>query len=204
MENRGNPVRLLPLSRKCILVSEEVLPKRSRVYEIRAQICDRALSRGSLQPAGTGRPAGPRSWTGGPELRPFHGNDGFREYRRHPALPAGTSRFDPLGFEVGRGTIDVHVGPSGYVASQGFVFAKGDALQVLGSRVTIGTGSAIIAKRDHERREEADSPGRHRPASVGSRGAARDRIAPSSESLPPAVRAGSRRCVALTPALCPR
>lgn len=62
-----------------------------------------------------------------------------------------------------KGTIDVRVGPSAYVASQGFVFAKGDALQVFGSRVTIGTDSAIIAReitRDGKKLILRDATGR--------------------------------------------
>ena len=43
-------------------------------------------------------------------------------------------------------TIEVHVGPSNFVSSEGFTFAKGDSVQVLGSKVTIGGKQALIAR----------------------------------------------------------
>ncbi len=44
------------------------------------------------------------------------------------------------------GTIEVHLGPSSYVTQQGFSFAKGDAVEVVGSKVTIDGAEAIIAR----------------------------------------------------------
>lgn len=44
------------------------------------------------------------------------------------------------------GTLDVHVGPETYIASQGFSFAAGDKVEVLGSKVTVGDGDALIAR----------------------------------------------------------
>ncbi len=41
---------------------------------------------------------------------------------------------------------DVHVGPSAYLASQGFTFAKGDQVEVVGSKVDIGGSPALIAR----------------------------------------------------------
>jgi len=43
-------------------------------------------------------------------------------------------------------TLDVHVGPSSYIAQQQFSFAKGDAIEVVGSRVTIADKEALIAR----------------------------------------------------------
>jgi DNA/RNA endonuclease YhcR with UshA esterase domain len=44
------------------------------------------------------------------------------------------------------GTIEVHVGPANFVNREGFTFAKGDEVQVLGSKVTIGGKEALIAR----------------------------------------------------------
>ncbi len=44
------------------------------------------------------------------------------------------------------GKLDVHVGPTRYVASQGFKFAKGDKIEVTGSKVTWQDHEAIIAR----------------------------------------------------------
>lgn len=44
------------------------------------------------------------------------------------------------------GQLDVHVGPSSYVAGQGFTFAKGDQIEVLGSKVKMGSSEALIAR----------------------------------------------------------
>ncbi len=43
-------------------------------------------------------------------------------------------------------TIEVHVGPSNFVTNEGFTFAKGDSVQVLGSKVTMGGKEALIAR----------------------------------------------------------
>ena len=44
------------------------------------------------------------------------------------------------------GELDVHVGPSSYVTGQGFTFAKGDQVEVLGSKVKMGGSEALIAR----------------------------------------------------------
>jgi len=44
------------------------------------------------------------------------------------------------------GTIEVHVGPSNFVTNAGFTFAKGDSIQVLGSKKTIDGKEAVIAR----------------------------------------------------------
>ncbi len=43
-------------------------------------------------------------------------------------------------------TIEVHVGPSNFVVAEGFTFAKGDSVQAVGSKVTIGGKEALIAR----------------------------------------------------------
>ncbi len=44
------------------------------------------------------------------------------------------------------GDLDVHAGPSSYISQQGFSFAKGDQVEVLGSRVKNGSSEALIAR----------------------------------------------------------
>jgi len=44
------------------------------------------------------------------------------------------------------GQMDVHAGPSSYIAAQGFSFAKGDQIEVLGSKVELGGSEALIAR----------------------------------------------------------
>lgn len=44
------------------------------------------------------------------------------------------------------GTFDVHVGPSAFLAAKHFTFAKGDRIQVTGSKVTLQGHEAIIAR----------------------------------------------------------
>jgi hypothetical protein len=51
-----------------------------------------------------------------------------------------------LDLKTGTGTLDIHVGPSRYVASKGFTFAKGDKIEVTGSKVSFHEHDAIIAR----------------------------------------------------------
>ena len=44
------------------------------------------------------------------------------------------------------GAIPVHVGPSAYVSEKQFSFAKGDQIEVLGSKVSSGGTDTIIAR----------------------------------------------------------
>jgi hypothetical protein len=44
------------------------------------------------------------------------------------------------------GPIEVHVGPSSFVASKNVTFAKGDTLKVVGSQVTMGGQGVVIAR----------------------------------------------------------
>jgi len=42
--------------------------------------------------------------------------------------------------------IEIHVGPAHYIEQQNFSFAKGDTIEVLGSRVKLGDQDAVIAR----------------------------------------------------------
>jgi hypothetical protein len=44
------------------------------------------------------------------------------------------------------GTLPVHVGPSAYIAKKRFSFAKGDEIEVLGSKVTIDGKATLLAR----------------------------------------------------------
>ncbi len=44
------------------------------------------------------------------------------------------------------GTLDVHAGPSGYITENHFSFAKGDSIEVIGSKVTIQDKDALLAR----------------------------------------------------------
>jgi hypothetical protein len=44
------------------------------------------------------------------------------------------------------GTEQVHVGPSGYITEKQFSFAKGDAIEVIGSKVKIQGQDALLAR----------------------------------------------------------
>jgi hypothetical protein len=44
------------------------------------------------------------------------------------------------------GDLTVHVGPSSYISAQGFSFAKGDALEVTGSKVKMGEQDVLLAR----------------------------------------------------------
>jgi hypothetical protein len=52
-----------------------------------------------------------------------------------------------LWLKTGEQTITVHLGPSGYLESQGFRVAPGDEIEVTGSLVDWDGGSAIIASQ---------------------------------------------------------
>lgn len=43
-------------------------------------------------------------------------------------------------------TVEVHVGPSAYIAQQKFSFAQGDQIQVLGSLVKLNATDALLAR----------------------------------------------------------
>jgi len=41
---------------------------------------------------------------------------------------------------------EVHIGPSTYISSKGFTFAKGDQIEVVGSKVTLNGANTLIAR----------------------------------------------------------
>ena len=44
-------------------------------------------------------------------------------------------------------TLEVHVGPTAYLTEKGITLAKGDTLEILGSRVTIDKEAVVIARQ---------------------------------------------------------
>lgn len=44
------------------------------------------------------------------------------------------------------GTLPVHVGPSAYIAKKQFSFAKGDAVEILGSKVSMAGQETLLAR----------------------------------------------------------
>jgi hypothetical protein len=45
------------------------------------------------------------------------------------------------------GALDVHLGPSAYLAGKNITFAKGDAVEILGSRVTLNGKPVLLARQ---------------------------------------------------------
>lgn len=44
-------------------------------------------------------------------------------------------------------SVEVHVGPTAYLAERGITLAKGETLEILGSRVTVDTETVLIARQ---------------------------------------------------------
>jgi hypothetical protein len=44
-------------------------------------------------------------------------------------------------------SVAVHVGPTAYLAEKGITLAKGDRLEILGSRITVDTEAVLIARQ---------------------------------------------------------
>lgn len=51
-----------------------------------------------------------------------------------------------LALKTDAATFDVHVGPSAYIDQQKFTFAKGDMIEVVGSKVTIADKESLLAR----------------------------------------------------------
>ena len=51
-----------------------------------------------------------------------------------------------LTLKTGEGNLEVMLGPSKFITSKGFSFAKGDSIEVTGSKVTMGGTEHIIAR----------------------------------------------------------
>ena len=46
--------------------------------------------------------------------------------------------------------LEVHVGPTAFVTQSGFTFAKGDQVEVVGSRVRFGDADVLLAREVHK------------------------------------------------------
>lgn len=76
-----------------------------------------------------------------------------------------------LAVKTDAGTVDVRLGPSDYIKNQGFTFAKGDTVEVVGSKVTVAGVEALIARevtKDGKKLTLRDTTGR--PMWAGRRG----------------------------------
>ena len=51
-----------------------------------------------------------------------------------------------LTLKAGQETRDVMLGPSSFITSNGFSFAKGDSIEVTGSRITMGGTEYVVAR----------------------------------------------------------
>lgn len=49
--------------------------------------------------------------------------------------------------KTGNDTVEVHVGPTAYLAEKGITLAKGDTLEILGSRVKVDNENVLIARQ---------------------------------------------------------
>lgn len=65
---------------------------------------------------------------------------------RHPTGQKGGSGTH-LTLKTDQGTFDVHVGPSSYISSQQFAFAKGDTIEVVGSKMKVNGQDALLARQ---------------------------------------------------------
>jgi hypothetical protein len=52
-----------------------------------------------------------------------------------------------LVLKTDKDSVEVHVGPTAYLAEKGITLAKGDRLEILGSRVTIDNETFLIARQ---------------------------------------------------------
>jgi DNA/RNA endonuclease YhcR with UshA esterase domain len=67
------------------------------------------------------------------------------EVQSHQGRVGGTGTHLMLATDAG--TIDVHLGPTNWLASKEYTFAKGDRIEVTGSKVTLDGTAAIIARQ---------------------------------------------------------
>lgn len=63
----------------------------------------------------------------------------------HPAHGSQTGTH--LTLKSDAGSYQVHVGPTSYVSSQQFTFAKGDTIEVIGSKTKIGGQEVLLARQ---------------------------------------------------------
>lgn len=60
---------------------------------------------------------------------------------------AGRSTGTHLVLKAGEDVYDVHVGPTWYLTREKYAFAKGDQVEVVGSKVSYQGGQAVIARQ---------------------------------------------------------
>lgn len=65
---------------------------------------------------------------------------------QHTGRMGGMMTGTHLTVETGTGAIDVHVGPTRWLADHKYEFAVGDRVEIVGARVTIDNADAIIAR----------------------------------------------------------
>ncbi len=68
----------------------------------------------------------------------------IQEVQEYTGRRGGTGTHLVLATDAG--PLEVHVGPSAYLAKKQFSFAKGDEIQVLGSKVSLGGKDALLAR----------------------------------------------------------
>lgn len=81
-----------------------------------------------------------------------------------------------LAVKSGNETFDVHLGPSGFLQDEGFSFARGDEIEVIGSEVKMGGSTALLArqvKKGDATLRLRDEQGRPRWSRSGQRAAPR-------------------------------
>lgn len=72
----------------------------------------------------------------------LHGT--VQEVQSHQGRMGGTGTH--LLLKTDAGVVEVHVGPANWLADKKYTFANGDALQVLGSKVTVAGQDAFLAR----------------------------------------------------------
>jgi hypothetical protein len=90
---------------------------------------------------GPGRQGGARHYNPATEVR----EKGTVEDVRQAVGDRGWSGTHIL-LKTDKEDLDVHLGPTAFVTQSGFNFAKGDQIEVLGSRVRVGATDALLAR----------------------------------------------------------
>ena len=91
------------------------------------------------QPAGRGRPG--RIYNPATVLTVTGTVDDVQQYTRGHGW-----RGTHLTLNTGKETLDVHLGPESFLADKQFTVAKGDRIEVTGSKVKFGDADALIAR----------------------------------------------------------
>ncbi len=66
------------------------------------------------------------------------------DVQQHPGRRGNTGT--DLVLKTAQGSVEVYLGPTAFLSQEGFSFAKGDTIEVTGSRVTIKGEEGIIAR----------------------------------------------------------